>query len=59
MCTWGRVEGVSGWGRVLLPPVSPARGPPTDWGEIIQAYDDRNGFQPLPVELPVIDIHSL
>jgi len=27
------------------PPVSPARGPPTDWGELIQAHDDRNVFQ--------------
>ena len=23
------------------PPVSPARGPPTDWGELVQAHDDR------------------
>jgi len=41
------------------PPVSPARGPPTDWGELIQAYDDRDVFQASPDELPVIDIHSL
>jgi len=27
------------------PPVSPARGPPTDWGELVQAHDDRNVFQ--------------
>ncbi len=27
------------------PPVSPARGPPTDWGELAQAHDDRNVFQ--------------
>ena len=27
------------------PPVSPARGPPTDWGELGQAHDDRNVFQ--------------
>jgi hypothetical protein len=26
------------------PPVSPARGPPTDWGELVQAHDDRNVF---------------
>ena len=26
------------------PPVSPARGPPTDWGEIVQAHDDRDIF---------------
>ena len=41
------------------PPVSPARGPPTDWGELIQAHDDREAVQVLPDELPVIDIHSL
>ena len=23
------------------PPVSPARGPPTDWGELVQVHDDR------------------
>ena len=22
------------------PPLSPARGPPTDWGEIVQVHDD-------------------
>ncbi len=27
------------------PPVSPARGPPTDWGELVQIHDDRNVFQ--------------
>ena len=41
------------------PPVSPARGPPTDWGELVQAHDDRNVFQASPDELPVIDIRSL
>jgi hypothetical protein len=41
------------------PPVSPARGPPTDWDELVQAHDDRAFFQALPDELPVIDIHSL
>ena len=41
------------------PPVSPARGPPTDWGELVQAHDDRDGFQVSPDELPVIDIHGL
>ena len=41
------------------PPVSPARGPPTDWGELVQAHDDRGVFQASPDELPVIDIHSL
>ena len=41
------------------PPVSPARGPPTDWGELAQVHDDRDVFQASPDELPVIDIHSL
>ena len=41
------------------PPVSPARGPPTDWGELVQAHDDRGVFQAAPDELPVIDIHSI
>jgi hypothetical protein len=41
------------------PPLSPARGPPTDWVEIVQAHDDRAIFQASPDELPDIDIHSL
>ena len=41
------------------PPVSPARGPPTDWGELVQIHDDRAIFQAPPDELPAIDIHSL
>ena len=41
------------------PPVSPARGPPTDWGELVQAHDDRDVFQVSPDELPVIDIHGI
>jgi len=41
------------------PPVSPARGPPTDWGELVQGHDDRDIFQASPNELPNIDIHSL
>ena len=27
------------------PPISPARGPPTDWGELVQAHDDCDVFQ--------------
>jgi hypothetical protein len=27
------------------PPVSPARGPPIDWGELVQVHDDRAIFQ--------------
>ncbi len=41
------------------PPGSPARGPPTDWGELVQVHDDRDVFQASPNELPAIDIHSL
>ena len=41
------------------PPVSPARGPPTDWGELVQVHDDRVVFQASPDDLPAIDIHSL
>ena len=41
------------------PPVSPARGPPTDWGELVQVHDDRDVFQGRIAELPAIDIHSL
>jgi len=41
------------------PPVSPARGPPTDWGELVQVHDDRAIFQASPDELPALDIHSL
>ena len=47
-------------GEPLEPtPVSPARGPPTDWGELVQVHDDRSIFQASPDELPVIDINSL
>ncbi len=41
------------------PPVSPARGPPTDWYELVQAQDDRDVFQASSDELPAIGIHSL
>ena len=41
------------------PPISPARGPPADWGELVQIHDDRAIFQASPDELPAIDIHSL
>jgi hypothetical protein len=41
------------------PPVSPARGPPTDWGKLMQIHDDREAVQVSPDELPAIDIHSL
>ncbi len=41
------------------PPLAPARGPPTEWCELVQTHDDRAIFQASPNELPVIDIHSL
>ncbi len=41
------------------PPIAAARGPPTDWAELVQVHDDRDVFQASPDELPVIDIHSL
>jgi hypothetical protein len=47
-------------GEPLEPPLlSPARGPPTDWGELVQAHDDREAVQVSADDLPVIDIHSL
>jgi hypothetical protein len=47
-------------GEPLEPsPVSSARGPPTDWGELVQVHDDRAIFKASHDELPVIDIHSL
>jgi len=51
-----------GWLRqreVEPPPVSPARGPPTEWTELVQAHDDRDVTQAELDEFPVIDIHSL
>ena len=41
------------------PPVSPARGPPTDWGELVRAHAERKAIQASPDELLVIDIHLL
>jgi hypothetical protein len=41
------------------PPIAAARGPPTDWDELVQAQDDRDVFQASPEELPAIDIQSL
>jgi hypothetical protein len=42
-----------------MPPLSPARGPPTGWTELVQVHDERAIFQASPVELPDIDIYSL
>ena len=41
------------------PPVSPARGPPTEWAELVQMHDDREAVQGRIDQLPAIDIHSL
>jgi len=47
-------------GEPLEPqPVSPARGPPIDWAELVQAHDDRDIIQVSPDKFPVIDIRSL
>jgi hypothetical protein len=47
-------------GEPLEPsPVSPTRGPPTDWGELAQIHDEGDIFQASPDELPGIGIHSL
>jgi hypothetical protein len=39
--------------------VSPARGPPTDWGELVQIHDDYDILQGRIDELPAIDVRSL
>ena len=44
---------------LVPPPVSPARGPPADWEELVQVHDDRDIFQGRIDDMPVIDIHSL
>ncbi len=41
------------------PPLSPASGPPTARGEIVQVHDDRDAIQATPDDLPAIDIYSL
>jgi hypothetical protein len=51
-----------GWLRPRIaapPPVSPARGPAADWGELMKVHDDREIVQGRIDELPAIDIHSL
>ena len=42
---------------LVPPPVSPARGPPVDWNDLVQADDDRSLHQASPNDLPMIDIH--
>jgi len=34
------------------PPVSPARGPPSDWGALVQVHDDRDVFQSSSASCP-------
>jgi hypothetical protein len=41
------------------PPVSPARGPPTDWGELVQAHDTWHVVLAAEEELPVVASHEL
>jgi len=47
-------------GAEFLParPVTPARGPPTAWAELVLAHDDRDAIQASPEDLSVIDICS-
>lgn len=42
-----------------VPPLAPARGPPTSWAELVQGHDDRDASQASPDDLPVIDIRCL
>ena len=45
-------------GERLEPPrVSPARGPPVDWGELVQSLGDGELEQASPDDLSMIDIH--
>jgi hypothetical protein len=45
-------------GEPLEPPhVSPARGPPVDWGELVQSFGAGPFEQLSPDDLPMIDIH--
>ena len=37
--------------------VSPARGPPVDWGELVQSQGAGEFEQASPDDLPMIDIH--
>jgi hypothetical protein len=41
------------------PPLSPARGLPTDWGEHVQAHNELDIFQASSDELPALVIRSL
>ena len=46
-------------GEPMDPPrVSPARGPPVDWGDLVQSHGNGMDAQESPADLPVIDIHG-
>jgi len=54
-----RAELGSAWVRMLVPlTFSPARGPPTEWGELVQVHDECDVTQTSPDELSVIDLPS-
>ena len=45
-------------GEPLEPPhVSPARGPPIDLDDLVQAQDDGSRHQASPEDVPKVDIH--
>jgi hypothetical protein len=46
-------------GEPLEPPyVSPARGPPVPWDDLVQTEDDSSLHQASSEDLPMIDIHQ-
>ena len=42
---------------LVPPPVSPARGPPVAWDDLVQAEDYSSLHQASPEDVPMIDIH--
>ena len=51
-------SGTEHLGEPLEPPhVSPARGPPVDWVDLVQSFGDRELEHASPNDLPMIDIH--
>ena len=43
---------------LVPPPVSPARGPPVDWDDLVQADGDNSLHQASAEDVPMIDIHQ-
>ena len=43
--------------QLELAPVSPVRGPPVDWDDLVQADDDSSLHQASPEDVLMIDIH--